>query len=466
MKKTRKFSRLLAVVLAMVLCLSMSGCGDMSQMMEMMEMMQGPQIEILEEGADIYSLSLFDELPNDFSKADPLFWVAEGENGGKVYLLGSIHVADEQAYRIPEHIMNAYLESDALAVECDILAAQSDLAGQLSMMSYYMYTDGSKISDHIDPELYEAMVDFYNNNPSQQLTQMGYNLQTLQTCKPSMWQSVFETIMIEKANLDSEMGIDQHFLTLAKSQQKQVIEIESVEFQASMLSSFPDELNELLLSEYVYNDADEYAAYYYESYQKWLEGDAEFFYTETETDYSQTGMSAEEIEEYESLINDYNTAMLDDRNVGMADAAEKMLERGDNVFYVVGAAHMGGATGVVTLLRERGWTVNQLGGKNADAFTTPGKELPSQTVVAEPMEGNDSDDNSNIDLGVTPPQSSTAGDFNLSGNLDDYYDQYVELFEHFGGTTRPAEKEEEKETTRTTRPTSSDNSAWHDWGSN
>ena len=37
MKKTRNFSRLLAVVLAMVLCLSMSGCGDMTQMMEMME---------------------------------------------------------------------------------------------------------------------------------------------------------------------------------------------------------------------------------------------------------------------------------------------------------------------------------------------------------------------------------------------------------------------------------------------
>ncbi len=460
MKTKRTIFRIFAFAMTLIMCFAMTGCADLSSMMDMMEMMQGPDIEQLEEGADIYTLSMFDDLPDDYSDSDPLFWVAEGKNGGKVYLLGSIHIGDEQAYRIPEHIINAYLESDALAVECDIVAAESDIMGQMELMGYYMYTDGSSIKDHVSAELYEGMVEYLENNPSDLLESYGYTPEVLQTCKPSMWQSAFETIITEKSGLDSNMGIDRHFLMLAKSQGKRIIEVESVKFQASLFDSFPDELNELLLWDYVNNDAQEYADYYYESYLEWLNGNAEFFYTETVTDYSGTGMTEEEIAEYEALLQQYNDALLNDRNVGMTDTAEKMLERGDNVFYVVGAAHMGGATGIVTLLRERGWTVTQLGGMDADPYTTPGVEIPSQTITAEEVEPEKEEPSTN---GNT--QTSTAGDFTLSGNLDNYYDEYVELFEHFGGTTRPA-------TTTTTTTSSSqqnnddaeDDDPWFNWG--
>lgn len=454
--KKNVISRIIAVALAIVLCLSFAGCSDM---MQLMEMMQGEDIEQLQEGESIYSLSLFDSLPSDFSKADPLFWVAEGENGGKVYLLGSIHVADDRAYRIPENIMNAFLDSDALAVECDIVAAETDLAGQLKLMQYYMYTDGSKISDHVSPELYEAMIEFYENNPSEQLTSLGYTAQTLQQCKPSMWTSAFDTIYIEKAGLDSNLGIDHHFLMLSKSMGKKIIEVESVEFQASMFDSFSDDLNELLLSDYVMNDVDEYVDLYKDSYEAWLEGDPEEFYAEAETEYPDD-MTEEEIAEYEELLTQYNDAMLNDRNVGMADTAEKMLQKGMNVFYVVGAAHMGGPTGVVTQLRERGWTVKQLGGKDADAYTTPGKIVPATTTATTTTAAPTT---------TTKPSANNGGQ--LSGNLDNYYDEYVALYEYFGGTTRPTTKpteeatEKTEKTTRTTKPTSSDDSAWNNWGS-
>ncbi len=456
MKRNTFSSRLLAAVLAIILCISLVGCSDISQIMDMADMMQGPDIETLGEGESIYSLSMFNDLPSDYSGADPLFWVAEGENGGKVYLLGSIHVADNKAYRIPEKIMNAFIDSDALAVECDIVAAESDITGQFKLMQYYMYTDGSKISDHVSPELYDAMMEFYKNNPSEQLTSLGYTEATLQSCKPSMWQSVFETIFVEKSGLDTNLGIDRHFLLLSKSMGKKVIEVESVNFQASMLDSFPDELNELLLSDYVNNDVDEYAQTYYDSYDAWLRGDAEFFYTEEEPDYSDTGMTAEEIAEYEALITQYYDALLHNRNVGMADAAENMLRKGQNVFYVVGAAHMGGSTGVITLLRQRGWKVTQLGGMNADPYTSAQGDTNTSTATTTTS-------TATTTTATTAQQSSTADGFVLSGNLDNYYEQYEALYQHFGGTTRP-EKEETEKTTKTTKPTSSDNSSWNNWG--
>ena len=110
-KSTRIFAVIAAAAVMLVTCLTAAGCGDFSQMMEQYSEMssQEPQ-ETLAQGQSIYDLSMFDDLPSDYSDIDPAFWVAEN-NGGKVYFLGSIHCADESSYRLPEHIINAYLES-------------------------------------------------------------------------------------------------------------------------------------------------------------------------------------------------------------------------------------------------------------------------------------------------------------------------------------------------------------------
>ena len=297
--------------------------------------------------------------------------------------------------------------------------------------------------------------------------QRGYTEQTLAQCKPCMWTSVFDAILIEKAGLDYDKGIDRHFLLLSKSMGKQIIEVESAEFQAALFDSFQPEVYEMLLSDYVNNDADEYAQAYYDSYAAWLEGDAESFYAEVEPDYSDTGMTAEEIAEYEELSAIYNDGMLNNRNVGMADTAEKMLQKGMNVFYVVGAAHMGGPTGIVTQLRERGWTVNQLGGKDADPYTTPGKIVTATSTATSTAEEKTTATSAKTTASTAAPTAPNG----LGLNFDEYYDEYVALYEYFGGTTRPdsstgkTEKTEKTEkTTRTTKPTQNDDSSWNNWG--
>ncbi|MBR4439108.1 MAG: TraB/GumN family protein, partial [Clostridia bacterium] len=60
-------------------------------------------------------------------------------------------------------------------------------------------------------------------------------------------------------------------------------------------------------------------------------------------------------DEERGLMEHYDKVMETDRNVGMADAAESYIKQGLNVFFVVGAAHMGGDDGVVALLESRGY---------------------------------------------------------------------------------------------------------------
>ena len=52
--------------------------------------------------------------------------------------------------------------------------------------------------------------------------------------------------------------------------------------------------------------------------------------------------------------------MLQDRNLRMADAAEQFLKGKEAAFVVVGAAHMVGRDGVISILEKRGYKVEQV----------------------------------------------------------------------------------------------------------
>jgi uncharacterized protein len=51
--------------------------------------------------------------------------------------------------------------------------------------------------------------------------------------------------------------------------------------------------------------------------------------------------------------------IIDDRNRRWLPQIEKLLAQGDNALVVVGAAHLVGKDGVIELLRDRGYTVEQ-----------------------------------------------------------------------------------------------------------
>ena len=447
-----------AVAVMLVTCLTAAGCGDFSQVMEQYSQMtnQEPE-ETLAPGQSIYDLSMFNDLPQDYSTIDPAFWIAEG-NGGTVYFLGSIHCADRSSYRLPEKIMNAYLASDALAVECDIVAyeqnLQSNFMQQMNAAKDMMYMDGSTIKNHVSAETYNGLIDYWNKYGSSFASQ-GYTTSTMEKMKPAVWMSLFENLQIEQAGLDSELGIDSHLLKIAHAQGKQIIEIESVEFQNDLLFGFSDDINELLLSSYVSQPLEESAQYVYDSYKDWQIGDLDALMAEDEeTDYS--GYTQDEIDKYERLSEEYNNAMLYDRNIGMADKAAQMLDRGQNVFYVVGAAHMAGEKGIIAMLRDRGYTVTQIGGIGGD-----GSKLPANT--------------NNITTAATTADTTTTAKTGKTTSAaynavyESQYDVYAELYEYFGGTTRPANGKTTRTAAPTTEATNTGNSnsenGWGGWGS-
>ncbi len=276
-----------------------------------------------------------------------LYKITNTKTDTTIYLLGSIHAADDTAYPINKKVMDAFNDSDYLAVEVDINALNNNYKLQLDLAQKMLYSDGTTINQHIPEELYNSMVSLLKDKNVYNSLYDNY--------KPIFFESLLENEVIKDASLDSNKGIDMHFLNLAKEQNKDILEVETAEFQYNLLLNVPDELESILLQDYI----DNYDANVEELkkiYESWKKGDAKeikSLLTE-EDDYSNYTI------EEQKMLEDYNNNLIYDRNYNMAKTLEKYMSEEKNVFCVVGLAHVISENGIVDLLTNKGYIVEEV----------------------------------------------------------------------------------------------------------
>ena len=279
--------------------------------------------------------------------SSPILYKVTDSEGRFIYLLGSIHVATEDMYPLPEYVLNAYNSCDALAVECDIVSAEKDMSLAMEMAKSMVLTDGTRISDHLSEETYERAVEILEENH----TYYG----ALDMYQPVMWYSLISSLAMEKAGVDVSLGIDRFFIEDALDQDKPLLEIESVAEQYSILSSMSMELQVAMLEDTVsYYDSAAYNLAIRAMCNAWAVGDGEGLIAMMETD---TGALPPE---QAALLAESNDILLGQRNVNMTDFAKESLELGGSVFIVVGAAHVLGEDGMAAVLAQEGYTVEQI----------------------------------------------------------------------------------------------------------
>lgn len=278
---------------------------------------------------------------SETSHSSPLLWKVIDSDDNAIWLFGSIHVGEEDFYPLPDYIGDAFLSAEALAVEVNI--KDIDLADSMQAMSLLLYEDGTKIYNHISDELYSSAVSL--------LSSFGLYFPMYDVYRPVMWMSLIDNLLYEKEGYSADLGIDINLMQAAELLEKEIIEIESVESQYSMLAAFSDGLQEYLLKTSIesYTCDDDSIK---RLVNAWKTGDEEellelLFTEETEI------LSVE-------LIDEYNRAMSTDRNLFMTDFIEKALKDGRELFVCVGEAHMLGEDGIVALLRARGYKVEQI----------------------------------------------------------------------------------------------------------
>ena len=236
---------------------------------------------------------------------------------------------------------------DALAVEFDTVAYNSDTETAMKDMLQFLYRDGTTIADHMPEELYDRAVALLEEAKA-------YN-PVLEYYNTAMWSLLCEQAAAALyATIDFENATESHLINYAYSHGKPVHSVESASFQYAMMNGFPEELN-LMLIEDTLEGLDEYGESLNELFDTWLSGDYDEICKLALSEYDEEALTEEELQ----MLKDYDKAMLDDRNLGMAEKAKEYLASGETVFFAVGTAHMLAEPGIVNLLREAGYTVER-----------------------------------------------------------------------------------------------------------
>ena len=279
--------------------------------------------------------------------SSPILYKVTDTEGRFIYLLGSIHVATEDMYPLPDYVLDAYDSCDALAVECDIIAAEKDMGLAMEMAKSMVLTDGTRISDHISAETYEKAVEILEENNTY--------YSALDMYKPVMWYSLISSLAMEQAGVDVSLGIDRYFLKDAKKQDKPILEVESVQEQYDILGGMSMELQALMLEETVaYYGNPMYSMSVKAMCNAWATGDEDGLLNMMNTDVDALPP------EQAALLKEFNDTLEGQRNVNMTDFAVESLELGGSVFIVVGAAHVLGEDGMAAVLAEAGYTVERI----------------------------------------------------------------------------------------------------------
>jgi GumN protein. len=304
---------------------------------------------------------LFDVL--DAASKGFLWEIKYGEN--TAYLLGSIHAANYDIYPFSSKMLNAFAKSDVLCVEADIL----NLSSAETYLKYIYYTDGSTLKDHVSEETYQKAVEVG--------AIFGLTEEVVALLKPWYLYLTFSNYLttassnVEELSLAQSLGIDVKFLTDAYLSGKPIVELENVEYQLEVLDSFSDDLEELLLAitleafysagqsnDTILNDVYEMALKY------WHDGDVEGFMKDIAPSLSSSELPElnEEDEKLLSLLKEYNTKLLTERDKRMAEKIDQFLkaEGSTTYFIVVGSNHYIGDHSVIDILKDMGYEINQI----------------------------------------------------------------------------------------------------------
>jgi uncharacterized protein len=234
-----------------------------------------------------------------------------------VYLLGSIHLGSTNMYPMAAPIENAFAASPVLLVETyQAPSVRADDPVLREFRNEMFYPGHDSLWNHVNNKTHRRLLAYWKRHRLSDEFEMDAD--KLAQFRPWVVALLLDLGPTLAEGLDPDLGVDNHFIEEAEraGKSKQIVGIETEEFQARLLSGFSEDLQ-----------------------VKWLQ--------------AEMGMSEKGLE---PLMN----ALVDKRNVQMADAAEKYLKGNKQVFMVVGAKHLEGDDGIVQLMKNRGHQVEQV----------------------------------------------------------------------------------------------------------
>lgn len=267
---------------------------------------------------------------NDQDAKSLLWQVSSKQMKKPSYLFGTIHLICPEDYLWTPAMDRTLKKADEVCFEMDM--DDPSLLMEVAMGMVDM--TGKTIKEYFVNEAdYKKVAAFITDS-------LGMNLTMFQQLKPAALQALFATKAVSCA---APVAYENNIMELAKKQGKEITGLEKASEQLALFDNMPIDS--------VIKDLVEIATDY---------GDEQGEYKEMVASYKKQDLSALNrlIEKAQENGEDMR-AFLDERNNKWI---ERMVERMDqrSIFFAVGAGHLGGKNGVITLLRKAGYTVTPI----------------------------------------------------------------------------------------------------------
>lgn len=273
---------------------------------------------------------------NGQSKADSpvkesnsLLWKISGKGLERPsYLFGTMHILCADDIHMSENFKKVISGSDLIYLEVDM----DNMMELLSSLRYLKMSGNKKLSDLLSPEDYEKVKAYFTKNAA------IIPFAMMESFKP-----FFISSMISDQSMDcpNKEGMEQAIMKEAKTSNKEIRGLETIQFQASVFDSIPYERQAKELVRAIESPA--------------TDGDNTkelvSVYKEQNLDKIQAMTSQED-----GLMSEYLDLLLYRRNADWAVKMSKLMPA-NSILFAVGAAHLPGAKGVIELLKKSGYTV-------------------------------------------------------------------------------------------------------------
>mgnify|MGYP001245844171 FL=1 len=262
-------------------------------------------------------------------------WRVRSEKNS-IYILGSIHFLKKESYPLKKSIEQAFDAVSKLVLEIDLQSATAEKTQQLTLEKG-LFRDGTTLQQNVDKETYDLA--------ERRARELGIDLRAMNPLKPWLVALTLTTMKLQKLGFDPNYGVDRYLTERAKRSGKSTGGLESLEFQIGLLDGLSGRDQEMMLRETL-KELDQLDKGVEQLVQFWLKGDLG-----SVEQWLLAGMR-EYPDVYEKVIVERNRRWL--------PQIEKMIAQGENAMVIVGAAHLVGREGVIELLKQRGYTVEQL----------------------------------------------------------------------------------------------------------
>lgn len=268
-------------------------------------------------------------------QAAGLGWRVADADGGTAYLVGTIHAARESLYPLPEPMLDAFAHSEVLVVEVDV-GAVDPYSAQRIAAEHGILPRGGSLRALLTDEAWRRAVAWGER--------LGVPARNLDRMRPWLAAVTLVSLEVRQHGLDPDLGVERFFASRARARGMPIVELESLAEQLTTLAALPPTAQVSFLEGSIPTGDD-----FRESVERivisWRDGDVAAMTAVLEESFTDPAL--------------YN-ALMRDRNISWLPEIEAMVGSGRVHFVTVGALHLVGDDGLVTLLEKRGYRVERL----------------------------------------------------------------------------------------------------------